>query len=118
MTQAKATDNGLIPWDDCTEDAWLRILPSSSALSDQERDFLMNAWAKLSKQFAQEGRLSAASFGVFANGHIAILAWEGPKLSGCSHDKIHGLCRALSLQGGPDLLNQPPIFLDAPYRFL
>ena len=75
--------------------------------SDLASSKFITAWEKLAQQFQREGRLSTAAAELVAHGQICLLAWEGPVLSGCSHDKINGLCRSLM----PDLLNQPPIWL-------
>ena len=80
--------------DQLSDQALLRLLPSDQLITASEK--LILAWDKLASQFAREGRLQSAAAQILAQGQLLLLAWEGPALSGCSHDKIHGLLRHCS----------------------
>lgn len=78
-----------------TDDARCRIVLLHPAIDSAAGERLRAACDKLFAQFVREGRCEAWSATVEHNGAALVLAWSpAVALSGCSHDKIHGLLAA------------------------
>lgn len=74
------------------DDARCRVILCQPPLAD---DALPRALDKLFAQFAREGRCRAWSCEAVHEGAALLLAWTpDAALSGCSHDKIHGVLAA------------------------
>lgn len=74
------------------DDARCRIILCDPPLAD---DALAAALGKLFAQFVREQRCTAWSCSVEHDGSALVLAWTPDiALSGCSHDKIHGVLAA------------------------
>lgn len=69
-------------------------------------------WAgldKLFRVFSGEGRCSAWAGESAAAGWVVVLGWDGPPLSGCSHDRLARLLAVHQQRHGNDLLTAPPL---------
>lgn len=64
---------------------------------------------KLFRIFCDEGRCSAWAGESAAAGSVVVLGWDGPPLSGCSHDRLARLLAVHQQRHGNDLLNPPPL---------
>lgn len=64
---------------------------------------------KLFLQFMREGRCASATATTEEDGRFLVIAWDGPPLSGCSHDKIAQVIAAQEARSGCALLAAPPI---------
>ncbi len=84
----------------------VRILTCEPPLA--EGPALEAALGKLLAQFVREGRCAAGEATVAAGGRAIVIAWDGPALSGCSHDKINGVVTAFA----PQALVSPPILVE------
>ena len=71
------------------------------------------AIGKLLAQFTREDRCTTAAAAVEGDGRFLVIAWEGPPLSGCSHDKIAQVITAHEARSGCALLAAPPIAIGA-----
>lgn len=69
---------------------------------------------KLFLQFIREGRCTNAAATTEADGRFLVIAWDGPPLSGCSHDKIAQVIAAHEARCGCALLAAPPIAIGEP----
>ena len=78
-----------------TDDARCRIVVLHPAMDPTAGERLRTACDKLFAQFIREGRCDAAEISIEHDGAALVLAWSPDvALSGCSHDKIHGLLAA------------------------
>lgn len=77
------------------DDARCRIVLLHPAVDSAAGERLRTACDKLFAQFVREGRCDAADVSIEHDGAALVLAWSpAVALSGCSHDKIHGLLAA------------------------
>ena len=74
---------------------------------------LVAALGKLVAHFIRESRCTSAEVTAQENGRFLVIAWEGPPLSGCSHDKIAQIIAGQESTSGCALLNPPPIAIGA-----
>lgn len=88
----------------------MRILPWLPVLDAAAATALEVAAGKLLTHFQREGRLSDHTVATVADGAALVIAWAGPALSGCSHDKLNALA-AHHQEGGRRCLDLPPISL-------
>lgn len=84
----------------------LRVLP----VHPDHASTTAAALAKLFVQFEREGRCSGAAITPVAGGHALAIAWDGPELSGCSHDKINHAAAMLGAGASP--LDLPPVAVE------
>ena len=94
--------------------ALLRVLAADPALAPESAAALAAAIERLFVQFIREGRCAAAEVGVERDGRFLVIAWDGPALSGCSHDKIAQVVAAHEARCGARLLDAPPIAVGDP----
>lgn len=92
-----------------SDSALVRVLPWHPVLDAAAAAAVMTATTKLLAQFLREGRLHGSAVATVADGAALVVAWEGPPLSGCSHDKLNAL--AAHHQGARRCLDLPPISL-------
>ncbi|TVR42519.1 MAG: hypothetical protein EA402_11560 [Planctomycetota bacterium] len=92
--------------------AALRVVPACPALDAAAAADASAAMVKLFSQFQREGRCQSAAIEVLGDGHLLLLAWLGPALSGCSHDKINHLLQHLGQRHGRRLLDAPPLVVE------
>jgi hypothetical protein len=104
----------LAPWPD---HAAVRLVPAAPPLDADAAAGLVTAIGKLFDQFVREGRCRAGGAAPLADGAVLAIVWDGPPLSGCSHDKLNGIM-ALHERDGRRLLAAPPIVLLDPPRCL
>jgi hypothetical protein len=72
-----------------------RIILLTPPANPADGERLANACSKLFAQFIREGRCDSASCTIEHDGAALVLAWTSDApLSGCSHDKIHGVLAA------------------------
>ncbi len=93
---------------DMPDNANLRIIAAWPGLSSADGAHVIQALKKLFLQFNREGRCQESAYAIVADGHGVVIAWNGPLLSGCSHDKINGIMRHYET-AGRSLLLAPPI---------
>ena len=91
--------------------ALTRILTCDPALPEEAAPALIEALGKLFVQFQREGRCGASAVSIEASGRAIVIAWEGPPLSGCSHDKISQVLSAHESRTGCALLAAPPLLV-------
>lgn len=94
---------------DLSSDALIRVFAAEPAMPVQVANEMVAAIDKLFLQFMREGRCQTAAAETEANGRFLVIAWEGPPLSGCSHDKIAQVITAYEARCGCALLTAPPI---------
>ncbi len=104
----------LAPWPD---HATVRLVPATPALDAETGAALVAAIGKLFTQFVHEDRCRAGGAVVLADGAALAIVWDGPALSGCSHDKLNGIL-AHHERDGRRMLTAPPIVLLDPPRSL
>ena len=92
----------------------VRILAAEPALPPAAAAVLPTALDKLFAQFAREGRCSAHAVNVEQDGRFLVMAWDGPALSGCSHDKLSQVVAQHETRSGAVMLAAPPIAIGAP----
>ncbi len=92
-----------------SDDAAVRIFAAEPVLPAEMADAVVAALTKLLQQFIREGRCQAAATVVTEGGRWLVVAWEGPPLSGCSHDKIAQVIATYEQRSGCSLLTSPPI---------
>lgn len=97
-----------VPIDQLPDTALVRVIVAAPALDSAVGAALTTALGKLFAQFAREGRVQLWSTIVAADGAALICAWTGGALSGCSHDKLHGVLEHHE-RDGRQLLDTPPI---------
>ncbi len=91
----------------------VRIFAAEPPLPAVAQTTLVTALEKLVTHFVREGRCTSAAVTAQENGRFLVIAWEGPPLSGCSHDKIAQVIAAHESTSGCALLNPPPIAIGA-----
>lgn len=94
--------------------ALVRVLASEPAMPPAIASEVTAAIDKLFMQFIREGRCTNAAATTEADGRFLVIAWEGPPLSGCSHDKIAQVIAAYEARCGCSLLAAPPIAIGEP----
>ena len=94
---------------DLSSDALVRVFASEPAMSPTFATELAAAIGKLLAQFTREGRCATTSAAVEGHGRFLVIAWEGPPLSGCSHDKIAQVIATHEARSGCAVLAAPPI---------
>lgn len=97
-----------------SDGAQLRVLAADPALAPEAAAALSGAVERLFLQFIREGRCAAAEVSVEQGGCFLVIAWDGPALSGCSHDKIAQVVTAHEARHGVRLLDAPPIAVGDP----
>ena len=90
-------------------DCLLRVVTSFPLLSYGAADALVAALEKLFVQFQAEGRCADYGLEVAGDGAFVLMAWVGPVLSGCSHDKIGKVLALHEGRSSVRLLAPPPI---------
>lgn len=98
--------------------AQLRVLAADPILVPPAAQALVHALELLFVQFVREGRCAAGAISVERDGRFAVIAWDGPALSGCSHDKIAQVAAAHEGRHGVRLLDTPPIAVGDPPRLV
>lgn len=98
--------------DDLGDDALVRLLAADPPLSADASAALVSALDKLMAQFARDGRLTRWAVATDADGAALIIAWEGPAISGCSHDKLAQVLAKHENTSGSNLLAAPPILIE------
>ena len=101
-----------------SENAQLRIFAAEPALPAAAAGQVITAVEKLFRQFEREGRCAGGSAWTEQGGRFVLIAWDGPALSGCSHDKVAQVLQAAERAHGVDILASPPIAVDQPPRLL
>ena len=96
-----------------SDDAAVRIFAAEPILPAEVAEAAAAAISKLMQQFIREGRCQAAATAVAEDGRWLVVAWEGPPLSGCSHDKIAQVIATYETRSGCTLLASPPIAVGA-----
>ena len=91
--------------------ALVRFVTCTPALNGPGLTALTRALELLGQQFVRENRCSAFAAESACAGHLVVLAWDGPALSGCSHDKLNRLFAELGARHGVDLLSAPPLVI-------
>ncbi len=100
------------PIDQLPDSALVRVVAAVPLLDATAGAAVLSGIAKLFAQFAREDRVQAWSTAIVADGAVVIAAWTGGPLSGCSHDKLHGVL-AHHERDGRALLTTPPIAVAA-----
>jgi hypothetical protein len=100
------------PLADWPDDACLRLVPADPPLTPG--DPLPAACGRLFDQFVREGRCRRGAAVPAAGGAVLALVWEGPALSGCSHDKLNGVLAHHEREGRRLLTAAPIVLLDPP----
>lgn len=98
--------------DDLGDDALVRLLAADPPLSADASAALVGALDKLMAQFARDGRLTRWAVATDAGGAALVIAWEGPAISGCSHDKLAQVLAKHEESSGSRMLAAPPILLE------
>ena len=91
--------------------ALVRLVACTPALNGPALLALIRALDLLGQQFVRENRCSAFAAEPACAGHLLVLAWDGPALSGCSHDKLNRLFAELGVRHEVDLLGAPPLVI-------
>ena len=89
--------------------ALVRFASCTPALNETATTALIRALDLLGQQFVRENRCAAFAAESACAGHLLVLAWDGPALSGCSHDKFNRLFAELGARYGVDFLGAPPL---------
>ncbi|GDY13384.1 hypothetical protein LBMAG53_22620 [Planctomycetota bacterium] len=97
------------PLSSLPDQAPVLIRASAPALDATSATALWAGLDKLFRIFADEGRCSAWAGESAADGWIVVLGWDGPPLSGCSHDRLARLLAVHQQRHGNDLLTPPPL---------
>jgi hypothetical protein len=103
---------GMPSLDDLGDDALVRLLAAHPPLSPAAAVALLAALDKLLAQFAREGRLTRWAVASEADGAVVVIAWEGPPISGCSHDKLAQVLARHEESSGASVLAAPPILIE------
>lgn len=93
------------------DNALTRIMTCDPALPAEAIPALVDALVKLFAQFQREGRCGASEVLVEVDGRALVIAWEGPALSGCSHDKISQILGLHETRTDCALLAAPPLLV-------
>jgi hypothetical protein len=96
------------PLDAYPDEALVRIQAVQRSLSVAQSQQVEQGIAKLFQHFVREGRCDRGQAEVIENGTFIVIAWVGPPLSGCSHDKLNALL-AHHQRDGIEVLGVPPI---------
>jgi len=99
---------------DLPDTAALRVVVAEPALQAGFAADAVTAIMKLMQQFIREGRCTAADVVSLEAGRFVLIAWAGPPLSGCSHDKFAHLLATFESRSGCALLAPPPWAVGAP----
>lgn len=99
---------------DLSPDALVRVFAADPAMSPTASTEIAVAIGKLLAQFTREGRCTTAEVAVEGDGRFLVIGWEGPALSGCSHDKLAQVIAAHEARSGCALLAAPPIAIGEP----
>ena len=91
-----------------SDDAQLRLFAAEPRLASAVAEAAA-ALDKLLLQFIREGRCRTALTATVGDGRWLAVAWEGPPLSGCSHDKLAQVIAAHEQRSEAVLLLPPPI---------
>jgi hypothetical protein len=94
--------------------ATVRVFAAEPALSPSAGLALVAAIERLFVQFVREGRCTAAGAELVHEGRFVVVAWEGPAISGCSHDKLAQVVAAHERSAQVAMLAPPPIALGTP----
>ena len=95
-----------------SDDALVRLLAADPPLTADASAALIGALDKLMAQFARDGRLTRWAVATDAGGAALVIAWEGPVISGCSHDKLSQVLAKHEESSGSNLLAAPPILIE------
>lgn len=95
--------------EDLPDEAHLRVVAADPPFDAAGAAEIRSAVDKLFVQFQREGRVAAWASECQAEGSLLVLAWTANPLSGCSHDKLHGLFAALTARSGRRIMDAPPI---------
>jgi hypothetical protein len=91
-----------------SDDAVIRLFAAEPRLAPAVAEAAA-ALDKLLQQFIREGRCRTAVTASVGGGRWLAVAWEGPPLSGCSHDKLAQVIAAHEQRSGAVFLSPPPI---------
>jgi hypothetical protein len=118
MAQAAslATVAAMVPLASLPDDARVRVLTCDPALIGMPAESLVAALGKLFEQFIREDRCTEYAVAIEAAGRALTIAWRGPPLSGCSHDKISQLLASHEARSGCALLTAPPLLVEVAGR--
>jgi len=97
-----------VPIEQLPDTALVRVIVATPSLDPAAGSALTMTLGKLFTQFAREDRVQSWSTMVVADGAVLLCAWTGGALSGCSHDKLHGVLAHYE-RDGLMLLDTPPI---------
>ena len=100
------------------ETAQLRVFAVEPPLSAAAAKSVTAAADKLLRQFEREGRCALACAWTEQEGRFVLVAWDGPALSGCSHDKLAQVLQLAERAHQVAILASPPIAVDQPPRLL
>lgn len=92
----------------------IRVLAAEPALTVDSAAPLVEALNRLLVQFVREGRCAQALATAEEAGRFIIIAWDGPPLSGCSHDKLNQVVAVHEVRAGVRMLDAPPLAIGAP----
>ena len=101
-----------------SETARLRVFAAEPPLSAAAATAVTTAVMKLLRQFEREGRCALGSAWTEQEGRFFLIAWDGPALSGCSHDKLAQVLQMAESSHGVGILASPPIAVDQPPRLM
>lgn len=96
--------------------AAIRVFAAEPALSATSAAALCSALERLLAQFMREGRCTSGQATVDADGRFVVVAWDGPALSGCSHDKLAQVVTRYASEAACAILDAPPIAIGIPPR--
>ncbi len=92
--------------------AHVRVVVSQPQLDPTAATALTTALGKLFTQFVREDRMQEWTIETIDDGIAILCAWTGGPISGCSHDKLHGVLEHAE-RNGHSLLAPPPIAVKA-----
>jgi hypothetical protein len=98
--------------------AHVRVFASEPPLPLSASARLTSSLEKLLRQFEREGRCAAGSAWVEEAGRFVVVAWDGPALSGCSHDKIGQILQATERAHAVELLGSAPLAVGMPPQLM
>ena len=90
----------------------MRVVVSQPLLDPTAATALTTALGKLFAQFVREDRMQDCATQTIDGGIAILCAWTGGPISGCSHDKLHGVLEHAE-RNGHRLLAPPPIAVKA-----
>ena len=94
------------------DQAHVRVVVSQPLLDPTAAQALTAALGKLFAQFVRENRMQEWTTETIDDGIAILCAWTGGPISGCSHDKLHGVLEHAE-RNGHSLLAPPPIAVKA-----